>query len=167
MSDLLLILLPSSGYSRPRHIAPGASASCALPPIGYTKRSQVFSTWSIHLRRGRPLHHQTSTLVLNIFFTGASSFIRTTYPSQRIRCIVMRRTTSMSSFSSYSSWFIRIQNSSPARSGSKILRRIFLSNTPSAAASVCDNTHASAPYKSRGRVLLLSVERELCYTSAY
>lgn len=76
---------PPSGYGWRQHIAPGTFALSAHPPICLRSevRSIVRFRWS---------------------FFGQ----RTTYPSLRIRCIVMRQTMSMSPQISYSSWFIRM-----------------------------------------------------------
>ena len=79
----------------------------------------------------------------NTCLAGASSSIRTAWPSQRSRWI-LRCITSMSLRSSYSSLLNRMRKSSPTRTGPKILRRTFLSNTLKAAASVFNSVHASA-----------------------
>ena len=123
---------------------PGTSALLASPPVGHTKRSQgifklVFPTPT---RSSHPpmTHDQTAHQILVL---EESSSIRTTWPSQRNRWILIRLATSMSLKSSYS----------PSNAA--------LSNTPKAVASVLDSIHAAAPHRSTGR---LSALREVSTT---
>ena len=103
------------------------------------------SIWSFQRMQGRPLRRLPPIPASNTRLSGASSSIRTTWPSQRSRWILIRCTSSMSLRSSYSSLLNRMRKSSPTRTGPKILRRTFLSNTLKAAASVLNNVYASAP----------------------
>ena len=85
----------------------------------------------------------------NTRLAGAFLSIQTTLPVQRSRLILIHCTTSMSLRSSYSSLLNRMRKSSPTRTGPKMLRRTFLSNTLKAASSVLNRVHATFLFSSQ------------------
>ena len=101
--------------------------------------------WSFQRIQGRPVRRLPQIPASNTHLAGASSSIRTTWPSQRSHWILIRCTTSMSLRSSYSSLLIWMRKSSPTRIGPMILCRTFLLNTLTAVSSVLNRRHASAP----------------------
>ena len=96
--------------------------------------------WTFQRIYGRPLRQLPQIPASNARLAGATSYIRTTWPSQGSWWILICCITSKSLGSSYSS-----RKSSPTRTGPKILRRTFLSNTLKAVASLFNSVHASAP----------------------
>ena len=113
-------------FDLPQHILPGASAFCALTPVGYTN-DRASSIWSFQQIQGRPLCRLLQISASNTRLAGASFSIRTTWLRQRSRWILIRCTTSMSLRNSYSSLLNRMWKLSPTRTVPKILRRTFLS----------------------------------------
>ena len=103
------------------------------------------SIWSFQRIQGRTLRRLPQIPASNTRLVGVSFSIRTTWPRQRSRLKLIRCTTSLSLRSSYISLLNRIRKSSPSRTGPKIVRRTFLSNTLKAAASVLNRVHVSAP----------------------
>lgn len=109
------------------------------------KIRRVSSTWSFQRSLGRPIFRLPSSTSSNIFRAGSLLSILLTWPSQRNRVILIRLTMSMSGYSSYNSWFIRLRYSPLSIIGPYIFRSIFLSKTPSDVSSACEMTHDSAP----------------------
>ena len=105
------------------------------------------STWSPQRIADLPfVRDPPDGAFLKTFFAGAWSSMRITWPNQRSCCILIRLTSSISSYSSYSSGFILLRYSLFTQIGPKILPRIFLSNVPKIFSSAVDMVHASAPY---------------------
>ena len=91
-----------SGFVLPIRFCPGASALRMPPPVGHTKRSQGLFNLVL------PTRTQSSS---NTRLGGASSSIRTTWPSQRNLSLLIHLATSMPLKSSYSSRLVLIANS--------------------------------------------------------
>ena len=128
-------------FSLPQHILRGAPTSCASTPVVHANR------WRGFLDLVLPTDTRSSSSTRSDFprsphQISISFSIWTTWSSQRSRWILIRRTTSMSLRSSYSSLLNWMRKSSPNRPWPKILRRIFLSNTLKTAASVLNRVHA-------------------------
>ena len=74
----------------PQQILTGASAYFAVTSI----HDRASSIWSFQRMQGRPLRRLSLITASNTRLSGASSSIRTTWPSQRSRWILIRSTTS-------------------------------------------------------------------------
>ena len=119
---------------------------CSLRQLITAVDNRASSIWSFQRIQGRPLGRIAQISASNTRLAGASSFIRTTWSSQRSRWILIRCTT-------YA--YDRTRKSSPTRTGPKILQRTFFSYTLKVAASVPNSIHASAPQRSTGTISIL------------
>ena len=113
---------------------------------------RAYTSWSHQLMTGFPrfpTDTRSSSLPTSadpcIKYSSHRSILRTTWPSQLSRWILIRCTTSKSLRSSYSSLLFRMRKSASTHIGPKILRRTFLLNTLKAAASEFNRVHTSAP----------------------
>ena len=86
---------------------PGDSALRTPHPVGHTNRSHGF--FKLVFPTGTRSYHPPMATASNTRLGEASSSIRTTWPSQRNGCLLIRLTTPMSLKSSYSSRLVRIR----------------------------------------------------------
>ena len=103
----------------PQHKLPGASASCAPTSVGHINRWQAFLDLVLPTDIKSSSTPTSADPRLKYSSAGAFSSIRTTWPSQRSRWILIRCTIYKSLRSSYTSLLYRMRKSSPTRTEPK------------------------------------------------